>query len=156
MASSETCPCQTNMRISDWQSQIIQNQTNVCPYAFAKIKRPLEENQSLSVPQTCEKGKHGLEQEEERLRSEQEEQFKRLREEDGIAREQRLLSGADCGWTQLQRSPHWFCRTNGRTYRASPTKDQVWNLYRVHSTSDDEKGALIANYQETRRRHESD
>src|SRR4029077_4023028 len=60
MASSETCPCQTNMRITDWQPQIIQNQTNVCPYAFAKIKRPLEENQSLSVPQTCEKGKHGL------------------------------------------------------------------------------------------------
>ncbi|RJT32867.1 hypothetical protein D3227_26115 [Mesorhizobium waimense] len=69
--------------------------------------------------------------EEERLRVEQEERYKRSREEDRMAREQRLLSGADCTWTQLQKSPHWFCRANGRTYRLSPTKDKMWNLYRL-------------------------
>jgi hypothetical protein len=38
----------------------MQKQMNVCPYVFAKIKRRPKENQSLSVPQTCQKGKHGL------------------------------------------------------------------------------------------------
>src|ERR1700747_2456946 len=38
----------------------MQKQLNVCPYVFAKIKRRPKENQSLSVPQTCQKGKHGL------------------------------------------------------------------------------------------------
>ena len=80
-----------------------------------------------------------MEREEERIRVEQEERYREWREEDRIAREQRLLSGADCKWTQLQKSPHWHCRANGRTYRLSPTKDKMWNLYRVNSTSDDEK-----------------
>jgi ribosome modulation factor len=51
MASSETCPCQTNMRISDWQSQITQKRKNICPYASAKIKPRLKENQALCVAQ---------------------------------------------------------------------------------------------------------
>lgn len=42
-----------------------------------------------------------VERQEERLRVEQEERYKRSREEDRMAREQRLLSGADCKWTQL-------------------------------------------------------
>ena len=88
-----------------------------------------------------------VEREEERIRVEQEERYREWREEDRIAREQRLLSGADCKWTQLQKSPHWYCRANGRTYRLSPTKDKMWNLFRVNSTSDDEKGALIGKYQ---------
>jgi hypothetical protein len=88
-----------------------------------------------------------VEQEEERIRVEDHEHYQRLREQDRIAREQRLLSGADCKWTQLQKSPHWYCRTNGRTYRASPTNDKMWNLYRVNSTSDDETGDLIGKYQ---------
>jgi hypothetical protein len=91
-----------------------------------------------------------LEHEEERIRVEQQERYQQWREQDRIAREQRLLSGADCTWTQLQKSPHWYCRTNGRTYRLSPTKDKRWNLYRVRSTSDDEQGALIGKYQQRR------
>ncbi|RUV49059.1 hypothetical protein EOB77_21215 [Mesorhizobium sp. M7A.F.Ca.MR.228.00.0.0] len=87
-----------------------------------------------------------VEREEERLRVEQEERYKSLREEDRIAREQRLLSGADCKWTQLQKSPHWYCRANGRTYRLSPTKDKMWNLYRVSSVSEEDQGALIGKY----------
>ena len=88
-----------------------------------------------------------VEREEECLRVEQQEQYQQWREEDRIKREQRLTSGADCNWTQLQNSLHWYCRTNGRTYRLSPTKDKMWNLYRVNSTSDDEKGVLIGKYQ---------
>jgi hypothetical protein len=88
-----------------------------------------------------------LDREEERIRAEQQEHYRQWREQDRIAREQRLLSGADCKWTQLLKSPHWYCRANGRTYRLSPTKDKLWNLYRVYSISDDEKAALIGKYQ---------
>lgn len=38
-------------------------------------------------------------------------------------------------------------RVNGRTYCLSPTKDKMWNLYHVNTTSEDEKGALIGKYQ---------
>jgi hypothetical protein len=41
-----------------------------------------------------------------RLYAERQERDQRRREEERIAREQRLLSGADCKWTQLQKSPH--------------------------------------------------
>lgn len=86
------------------------------------------------------------EREEERISTQRREDYERFREEDRIAREQRLLSGADCKWTQLQKSQHWYCRVNGRTYRASPTKDKMWHLYRVKAVSDDEEGALIGTY----------
>ena len=55
-----------------------------------------------------------VEQEEERLRVEQEERYQRQRQEEQMAREQRLLSGADCGWTQIQKSPNWYCRSNAK------------------------------------------
>lgn len=87
-----------------------------------------------------------LESEQERLRIEQQEQYQRWREEDRTSREQRLLSGADCGWTQLQKSRHWYCRANGRTYRLSPRDDKMWDLYRVNSIADDEEGALLGKY----------
>lgn len=88
-----------------------------------------------------------VEREEERLRAEHQEQYQRLREEERVAREQRLLSGADCKWTQLQKSRHWYCRANGRTYRLSPGENNLWTLHRVNSVSDDEKGAFIGKYQ---------
>lgn len=87
-----------------------------------------------------------VETEEERLRTEQQARFQRIKEEDRLAREQRLLSGADCGWTQLAKSTCWYSRRNGRTYRLSLTKDKRWNLHRVASVSDDEKGALVGTY----------
>jgi hypothetical protein len=87
-----------------------------------------------------------VESEEERLRAERHEEHERLREQDRTAREQRLLSGADCKWTQLRKSQHSYCRANGRTYRLSPTKDKMWHLYRVKTVSDDEEGALIGKY----------
>ncbi len=87
-----------------------------------------------------------VQQEEERLRLEQEQRYREYRAQAQIAREQRLLSGADCGWTQLQKSPHWYCRANGRTYRLSPAKDKRWHLVRVNELSDEEKGMVVGTY----------
>lgn len=71
---------------------------------------------------------------------EQREQAQRERELARIAREQRLLSGADCPWTQIQGSQHKYCRANGRAYRLSRTDDKKWSLCRVKSISDGENG----------------
>lgn len=87
-----------------------------------------------------------VENEEERLRVEHQERYRRFREEDRIAREQRLLSGADCGWTQVGKSHCWYSRRNGRTYRLTPSKEKRWNLHRVTAVSDDEEGALLGTY----------
>ncbi|MEZ0003187.1 hypothetical protein [Sinorhizobium fredii] len=88
-----------------------------------------------------------VEREEERLRIEHKERYKRLREEERIAAEERLLSGADCKWTQLRKSQNWYCRSNGRTYRLSPTTDKKWQLFRVDTLSAEEKGRVIGKYQ---------
>lgn len=87
-----------------------------------------------------------VDREEQRLRIEQETRYRQSRDEERTRREQRLLSGADCNWTQLQNSLNWYRRTNGRTFRLSPTKDKMWNLFRVSSTADDEEGGLIGKY----------
>jgi hypothetical protein len=87
-----------------------------------------------------------VEHEETRLRDEQRAQWQKVSEEAQVAREQRLLSGADCKWTQIRGSKHWYCRTNGRTYRLSPTDDKKWNLYRVDAVKDDENGDLVGRY----------
>lgn len=88
-----------------------------------------------------------VEREGERLHLEQRERYEQAREEHRLAREQRLLSGADCGWTQLQKTLNWFGRANGRTDRLSPTKDKMWPLHRVKAVADDEEGILIGTYQ---------
>jgi hypothetical protein len=87
-----------------------------------------------------------VEREEERLRTEQRQKYEQWREKDRVAREQRLLSGADCKWTQLAKSPDWHCRMNGRLYRLSPTKDKMWNLYRASSV-DGPNGSPLGKYQ---------
>jgi len=88
-----------------------------------------------------------VEVEEERLRAERQEAFQRQREAEQSDKEQRLLSGADCSWTKVGKSPNWFCRANGRTYRLSPTPNKMWRLFRVKSVSDDEMGVEVGNYQ---------
>lgn len=88
-----------------------------------------------------------VEQEEERIRLERERHYQDLRDQERIAREERLLSGADCKWTQLQKSPHWYCRTNGRTYRLVPTNDKKWELQRVNAVYGQEEGHFIGKYQ---------
>jgi hypothetical protein len=87
-----------------------------------------------------------VEQEEQRLRNEYQIAYETRQEELRLEREQRLLSGADCSWTQLRKSPHWFYRANGRTYRLSPTKDKKWELFRVKEVSETELGYLIGRY----------
>jgi hypothetical protein len=88
-----------------------------------------------------------VEREEERLLEERRERYQQIREAEQIAREQRLLMGADCGWTQQRTSQHWYCRINGRTYRLSPTPDKKWSLSRVNSVAESEEGVLIGKYQ---------
>ncbi|MBY3323813.1 hypothetical protein HFO02_09345 [Rhizobium laguerreae] len=87
-----------------------------------------------------------IEAEEERIRLERDARFKAMRESEKLVAEQRLLSGADCKWTQLKKAPESYCRTNGRTYRLTPTKDKRWNLYRVDNPSLEEKGTHIGTY----------
>jgi len=87
-----------------------------------------------------------VEREEDRIHIERNERHRQLREQSQSSREQRLLSGADCNWTQLRKSRNWYCRTNGRTYRLSPTNDKMWSLDRVSSVSDEEKGGLVGKY----------
>jgi hypothetical protein len=87
-----------------------------------------------------------VENEEERLRHEQQEEYLRRREEEQASKEQRLLSGADCKWTQMRKSPNWYCRKNGRTYRLTPTPEKRWRLDRVQSVSDDEHGEQVGTY----------
>ena len=84
----------------------------------------------------------------ERRRSEEHDhELKRMREDDRARREERLRSGADCGWTPLPPSMNWYCRVNGRTYRFASTKDKKWDLLRVNSLADEEAGELIGRYQ---------
>jgi hypothetical protein len=106
-----------------------------------------EKAESTELPAIIRALRDHIDREKERLRGEREEHWRRAREEDRLARERRLLSGADCGWTQLKGSLYWYCRVNGRTYRASPTEDKRCKLDRVDSVSDDAKGAYIGKYQ---------
>lgn len=61
-------------------------------------------------------------------------------------REQRLLSSADCPWTQLQGSRCLYCRKNGRTFRLRQSTDKTWEMHRVNAVDDTEKGRLVGKY----------
>jgi len=87
-----------------------------------------------------------LERERERQRHEREARYKAMREQERVAAEQRLLSGADCKWTQVGKSREWYCRVNGRTYRLTPTADKRWDLHRVATPSPEGKCDLIGRY----------
>jgi hypothetical protein len=86
-----------------------------------------------------------IEQEEDRLRREQEETYRRHRETERVQRLQRFLSGADCGWTKVTESEDLYCRRNGRMFRIARAKDKRWKLYRVATLEDD--GFLLGTYQ---------
>jgi hypothetical protein len=87
-----------------------------------------------------------VEREVERLRLEHEAEWRRQVEESRLKLEQRFLSGADCKWTPVGKSADLYCRTNGRAYRLSPTKDKRWKLLRIASVEDQE-GKAIGVYQ---------
>ena len=85
-----------------------------------------------------------VELETERRRREHQANWRRQREEDRIALEQRFLAGAHCPWTPVGKSTALFIRKNGRAYRLSPTKDKRWNLFRIFEISD--AGAVVGTY----------
>jgi hypothetical protein len=86
-----------------------------------------------------------VEEEEARRWQASDEARRRQIEEDRIALEQRFLSGADCQWTAIGKSPEVYCRRNGRAYRLSPAGDKTWNLHRINGV-DDQGGALMGTY----------
>lgn len=86
-----------------------------------------------------------IEREEERLRQEQQEQYRRWREEERVKLEQRFLLGADCGWTKIERSDAFYCRRNGRAFRIVQGKDKRWTMYRIKEIVDN--GELLGTYQ---------
>jgi hypothetical protein len=106
----------------------------------------LEKTEGTELPAIISRLKDHVTDGEVRLRTERQDQYKKMREEQRAAQEQRLLSGADCNWTQLRNSKNWYCRKNGRTYRVSPTKDNMWRLDRVAAAADEEPGGLIGKY----------
>lgn len=83
------------------------------------------------------------------LKAEQEAHYKAAQEAKRRELEERFLAGADCKWTPIEGSKAVFCRTNGRAYRLAPTRDGVWELYRVERVGD--QGVHIGRY-----RHRSD
>ena len=85
-----------------------------------------------------------IEVEEERLRREQYEAYRRSKEEGRVRLQQRFLSGADCGWTELEKPGDFYCRRNGRSFRTARGKDKRWQLYRLNSIEDE--GVLLGNY----------
>jgi hypothetical protein len=89
-----------------------------------------------------------IELEEEGLRREREETYRRHQEEERIRLQQRFLAGADCGWIQIEKSEAFYCRRNGRAFRTARSKDKRWNLYRIATLQD--AGALLGTYQARR------
>lgn len=83
---------------------------------------------------------------EERERQEREERYRLHREQERLAREQKLLGGADIGWTQLAGSKCWYCRINGRTFRLEPAPNKRWHLSRVNSVDDSSKADVLGTY----------
>jgi hypothetical protein len=79
------------------------------------------------------------------LRLEQEETYRRNREEERIRLEQKFLSGADSGWTRVEKSEDLYCRRNGRAFRIVRGKDKRWKLYRISTLND--AGQLLGTYQ---------
>jgi len=104
-----------------------------------------EKAQGTELPAIIGTLQEHIELEEERLRREQEETYRRNQEEERVRRQQRFLAGADCGWTQIDKSEVFYCRRNGRAFRVARAKDKRWNLYRIKTLED--AGALLGTYQ---------
>ena len=86
-----------------------------------------------------------VEREEERLRLERQESYRRQQAEARLALEQRFLSGADCKWTPIDRSREMYCRINGRSYRLEPLANKQWRLQRI-AFPEDQKGIVLGVY----------
>ncbi|MDG3039833.1 hypothetical protein [Roseicyclus marinus] len=81
-----------------------------------------------------------------RLRDERRVEEERQLEEARLERERRLLSYADCPWTQIKGSKFIYCRKNGRVFKLQPNSDKSLTLYRVKAVDDAAAGELIGRY----------
>ena len=104
-----------------------------------------EKAQGTELPAIIGALQEHIELEEERLRREQEETYRRNQEAERIRLQQRFLAGADCGWTRIEKSEDLYCRRNGRAFRIARAKDKRWNLYRIATLED--AGVLLGTYQ---------
>ena len=86
-----------------------------------------------------------IEREDERIRLEREERWRQQRNDERIRAQQRFLSGADCGWTALDKTQRFYCRRNGRAYRIECGADKRWTLYRIKMVED--VGSQLGIYQ---------
>lgn len=76
-----------------------------------------EKAQGAELPAIIGTLQEHIELEEERLSRQREETYRPNQEEERIRLQQRVLAGADCGWTQIEKSEAFYCRRNRR---ASP------------------------------------
>jgi hypothetical protein len=104
-----------------------------------------EKAQGTELPAIIGALQEHIELEEERLSHEQQERYRRHQEEERIRRQQRFLAGADCGWTQIEKSEVFYCRRNGRAFRINRAKDKRWSLCRIANRED--AGVLLGTYQ---------
>jgi hypothetical protein len=95
-----------------------------------------EKAQGTELPAIIGAIQEHIELEEERLSREQQERYRRQREEERVRLEQRFLAGADCGWTPVGKSESLYCRRNGRAFRITRGKDKRWQLYRIATLED--------------------
>jgi hypothetical protein len=105
----------------------------------------IEKSEGTELPAIIGALQEYIELEEDRLRREQEETYRRNREAERIRLEQKFLSGADSGWTPVKGSVDLYCRRNGRSFRIARGKDKRWKLYRITSLED--AGDLLGTYQ---------
>jgi hypothetical protein len=103
-----------------------------------------EKSQGTELPAIVGALQEYIELEEERLRREHEENRQRQREAERLRLQQRFLSGADCGWTQIEEFDDLFCRRNGRAFRIARDQDKRWRLYRIAGVAD--AGILLGSY----------
>ncbi len=87
-----------------------------------------------------------IDAEEERLRGEREATRRARVEADRIASQNRLLSGADCPWTQTAGIGTWHSRRNGRLYRLVQLDSRLWVLSRIAAMAD-KRGIEIGRYE---------
>jgi len=90
----------------------------------------LEKAQGTELPAIVGAIQEHIELEEERLRREQAENYQRHSEAERLRRQQRFLSGADCGWTPIKEFDDLYCRRNGRAFRIARDQDKRCSVMR--------------------------
>ena len=87
-----------------------------------------------------------IEAEENQIREERNVANRARIEAERVASLNRLMSGADCPWTQADVAKTWHSRRNGRLYRLVKADGNRWVLSRVATVSD-KRGVEIGRYE---------